>query len=151
MVGWPHQHNRHEFEQALGVGYGQESLVCCSLWGRKVGHNWAAKLNSTFQKLCTVKFTFFLLYSSVELEKYMEMFNSLQSRCRAALLPLPQIPRCSHLYSILSPAPALVFGACVFLFWILYMDFTIYSIWSVKSGFLHLPQCIEFIHVAVYL
>ena len=116
MVGWPHQHNRHEFEQAPGVDYGWESLVCCSLWGRKVGHNWAAELNWTFKKLCTVKFTFFLLYSSVELEKYMEIYNSLQSRCRAALLPLPQIPRCSHLYSILSPAPALVFGACVFLF-----------------------------------
>ena len=25
----------HEFEQALGVGDGQGSLVCCSLWGRK--------------------------------------------------------------------------------------------------------------------
>ena len=27
------QLNGHEFEQALGVGDGQESLVCCSLWG----------------------------------------------------------------------------------------------------------------------
>ena len=35
MVGWHHQLNRHEFEQALGVGDGQGSLVCCSLWGRK--------------------------------------------------------------------------------------------------------------------
>ena len=25
----------HEFEQALGVGDGQESLVCCSPWGHK--------------------------------------------------------------------------------------------------------------------
>ena len=25
----------HEFEQALGVGDGQGSLVCCSTWGRK--------------------------------------------------------------------------------------------------------------------
>ena len=25
----------HEFEQALGVGDGQGSLVCCSPWGRK--------------------------------------------------------------------------------------------------------------------
>ena len=25
----------HEFEQALGVGDGHGSLVCCSLWGRK--------------------------------------------------------------------------------------------------------------------
>ena len=26
-------HAGHEFEQALGVGDGQESLVCCSPWG----------------------------------------------------------------------------------------------------------------------
>jgi len=25
----------HEFEQALGVGDGQGSLGCCSLWGHK--------------------------------------------------------------------------------------------------------------------
>ena len=35
MVGWHHQLNGHEFEQALGVGNGQGSLVCCSPWGRK--------------------------------------------------------------------------------------------------------------------
>ena len=35
MVGWHHQLDGHEFEQALGVGDGQESLACCSLWGRK--------------------------------------------------------------------------------------------------------------------
>ena len=33
MVGWHHQHNGHEFEQALGVGDGQGGLVCCSPWG----------------------------------------------------------------------------------------------------------------------
>ena len=35
MVGWHHQLDGHEFEQALGVGDGQGSLVCCSPWGRK--------------------------------------------------------------------------------------------------------------------
>ena len=35
MVGWHHQLNEHEFEQALGVGDGQGSLVCCSPWGHK--------------------------------------------------------------------------------------------------------------------
>ena len=41
MVGWHHQLDGHEFEQALGVGVGdgQGSLACCSPWGRKVGHN----------------------------------------------------------------------------------------------------------------
>ena len=33
MFGWHHQLNGHEFEQALGVVDGQESLVCCSPWG----------------------------------------------------------------------------------------------------------------------
>ena len=30
MVGWHHRLNEHEFEQALGAGDGQGSLVCCS-------------------------------------------------------------------------------------------------------------------------
>ena len=35
MVGWHHRLDGHDFEQALGVGDGQGSLVCCSPWGRK--------------------------------------------------------------------------------------------------------------------
>ena len=35
MVGWHHQLNGYEFEQAPGVGDGQGSLVYCSPWGRK--------------------------------------------------------------------------------------------------------------------
>ena len=35
MVGWYHQLNGHEFEQALGVGDGQGSLACCSPRGLK--------------------------------------------------------------------------------------------------------------------
>ena len=35
MIGCLHQLSRHEFEQALGVGDGQGSLVCCSPWGLK--------------------------------------------------------------------------------------------------------------------
>ena len=35
MVGWHHQLNGHEFEQALGVGDGQGGLACCSSWGHK--------------------------------------------------------------------------------------------------------------------
>ena len=34
-VGCHHQLNGHEFEQTLGDGEGQGSLVCCSLWGCK--------------------------------------------------------------------------------------------------------------------
>ena len=36
MVGWHHWLDGHnKFEQALGVGDGQGSLACCSLWGHK--------------------------------------------------------------------------------------------------------------------
>ena len=34
-VGWHHQLDGHEFEQAPGAGDGQGSLACCSSWGRK--------------------------------------------------------------------------------------------------------------------
>ena len=43
--GWHHQLNGHESEQAPGVDDGQGSLVWCSLWGRRVVHNWATELN----------------------------------------------------------------------------------------------------------
>ena len=33
MIGWHHQLDGHEFEQALGVGDGQGGLVCCGSWG----------------------------------------------------------------------------------------------------------------------
>ena len=57
MVGWHHQLNGHEFEQALGDGEVQESLVCCSSWGRK-GSDTAEQLNNNnylfydFLKIC---------------------------------------------------------------------------------------------------
>ena len=35
MVGWHHQLDGHDFEQAPGDGEGQESLVCCSPWGHR--------------------------------------------------------------------------------------------------------------------
>ena len=35
MVRWHHQLDGHEFEQALGVGYGQGSLACCIPWGHR--------------------------------------------------------------------------------------------------------------------
>ena len=34
-VGWHHQLDGREFEQALEVGYGQGNLVCCSPCGGK--------------------------------------------------------------------------------------------------------------------
>ena len=35
MIGWHHLRDKHEFEQALGVGDGKGSLESCSPWGHK--------------------------------------------------------------------------------------------------------------------
>ena len=35
MGGWHHRLDGHEHKQATGVGDGQGSLVCYSLWGHK--------------------------------------------------------------------------------------------------------------------
>ena len=43
-VGWYHQLDGHEFEQALGIGDAQGSLACCSPWGGK-GLNTTEQLN----------------------------------------------------------------------------------------------------------
>ena len=47
MVGWHHQLDGHQFEQAPGVGDGQGSLACCSPLGHRVGHDWVTELNWT--------------------------------------------------------------------------------------------------------
>ena len=46
MIGWHHQLNGHEFEQALGDGEGQGSLKCYSPWGRKES-NTTEQLNNS--------------------------------------------------------------------------------------------------------
>ena len=44
IVGWHHQLNKHDHEQALGDGKGQGSLAHCSLWGSQTfGHDWATE------------------------------------------------------------------------------------------------------------
>ena len=45
MVGWHHRLNGYEFEQAMGVGNGQGSLVCCSSWGHRVGYDLVTEQN----------------------------------------------------------------------------------------------------------
>ena len=46
MVGWHHQLNRHNSEQAPGDDEGQGSLACCSPWGLRVGHDWVTEQQS---------------------------------------------------------------------------------------------------------
>ena len=54
MVGWHHRLNGHEFEQALGVGDGQGSLVCCSPWGRTES-DMTEQLNNNKLLVCVPK------------------------------------------------------------------------------------------------
>ena len=49
MVGWNHQLDGHEFEQVLGAGNGQGSLVVVQ--SQRDGHDWATELNWAFQRL----------------------------------------------------------------------------------------------------
>ena len=50
MVGWHHQLDGHEFEQAPGLGDGQGSLACCSPWSRKeLDMTW--RLNKSVRKM----------------------------------------------------------------------------------------------------
>ena len=55
MVGWHHQFDGHEFEQALGNGDGQGSLACCSPWGcRELDTTERMKNNEKRWKLWTL-------------------------------------------------------------------------------------------------
>ena len=54
MVGWHHQLNGHEFEQALGDGEGQENLACCGPWGRKVSDTTEQWNNSSLKENNTI-------------------------------------------------------------------------------------------------
>ena len=45
VVGWYHRLDGCEPEQALRVGEGQGSLMCCSPWGCRVGHDRVTELN----------------------------------------------------------------------------------------------------------
>ena len=51
MFGWHHWLYGLEFEQALGVGNGQESLMCCSVRGQTWLSNWTTiTINSKKKK-----------------------------------------------------------------------------------------------------
>ena len=53
MVGWHHWFNGHKFEQTLGVGDGQGSLVYCSPWGHIESYT-TEQLNWTELNWCLI-------------------------------------------------------------------------------------------------
>ena len=62
MVGWHHWLHGHEFEQPLGGGDGQGSLVCCSPWDCKESDttewlNWTEKVRFLFSNCGGISFS----------------------------------------------------------------------------------------------
>ena len=62
MVGWNHQFNGHETEQALGDGEGQGSLACCSPWCHRVRHDWVTEQQNIDNSKHYLLPPFFYLY-----------------------------------------------------------------------------------------
>ena len=52
IIGWHHRLNGHEFEQALGDGEGQGSLVCFSPWSLKESDMIERLNNNNFLCVC---------------------------------------------------------------------------------------------------
>ena len=65
MVGWHHQLDGHEFEQALGVGDGQGSLARCSPWGCKKSDT-TERLNLMDKWQCAFIFEFHLFTAGIQ-------------------------------------------------------------------------------------
>ena len=61
MVGWHHQLNGQEFEQAPGDGEGQGILVWCSPWGH-IELDMTERLTERLNSYC-IPVTYILLYS----------------------------------------------------------------------------------------
>ena len=69
MVGWHHQLDRHEFDQALAVGAEQGSLECCSPWG----HNkpdMTEQLNSTEVRKSKTNVVYYYFYVEFRKKRY---------------------------------------------------------------------------------
>ena len=61
MDGWHHWLDGHEFGWTLGVGDGQEGLVCCDSWGRKESDmterlNWTELWSNTNSNMISIHF-----------------------------------------------------------------------------------------------
>ena len=64
MIGWHHQLNGHEFDQALGEGEGQGGLACCSPWDHKESDT-TEQLNDNCSNCFTLMTSFDPLYDLV--------------------------------------------------------------------------------------
>ena len=92
MIGWHHWPDGHEFEQALGVGDGQGSLMCYSPWGHKQS-NTTKRLNWTKLSSFTVHLKF---YKHCELAMRVKLLQSCLTLCN----PLDCSPPVSSVHRI---------------------------------------------------
>ena len=83
IVGWHHQLDGHELEQAPGVGDGQGSLSCYSPWGHK-------ESVMTEQLFRTSPFMDFLSGSTVKNQPAMQEFEETQFRSLGQEDPLEE-------------------------------------------------------------
>ena len=87
MVGWHHQLNGHEFEQTLGKGEGQVSLVCRSSWGHKESNMTQQLNNKTFPRVQgEVKFTLASLKRKWKLYSQISPFSILKNVSKTLIL-----------------------------------------------------------------
>ena len=94
MVEWHHWLNGHEFGWTPGVGDGQRSLVCCSLWGHKESGmtewlNWTELKSSRRQLRSLLKWLHFqakLSYLKIEYLYFVELSQVLGENCNNTLL-----------------------------------------------------------------
>ena len=94
MVGWHHWLNGHEFEQALGVGDGEGSLVCCSPWGPKESDT-TEQLNWMFQeKLTSLKYSKITFTNSGNMSvSYMKSPIRIRFRTHMLILSITKMSR----------------------------------------------------------
>ena len=93
MIGWHHQLNGHEFEQALRNGEGQGRLACCSQWGDKES-DITEQLNQQLQQSSGTK----TAYSNVEQTSFTSWAKPSNSLITIWLL-CPQRADLTHVFS----------------------------------------------------
>ena len=82
MVGWHHQLNGHEFEQAPGDGEGQGSLACYFSWGSKESDT-TQPLNNNSDEASAFTWLVLVLFYSLTLFSVSQSINTSQQSHRA--------------------------------------------------------------------
>ena len=81
-----------EFVQAPGSGDGHGNLLCCSSWGRRVGHDWATKLNWLHCMFRIGTFLVWKLYLNKDILKKKKVCVRVKSLCVKMTSCIPDKP-----------------------------------------------------------